>query len=462
MRAVHYLGSERSCRDASALFLRARSAEALAAIGNDSSPTSALLRARCQLRLGDPGSAISSLQRIDTADLTAHVAGEYHVLFGAALAQSGKRREAHEHFASAQVIASTTGGALQVELALHGALDAWNSRDLHRAQDIVYRALDLVRVDGDPYPRSFTVLQAGLVELLSLVAGAGEDYIRQAELLVEAWRLANDASRHEADIFVQASILQELAPLVWDLHLVEESEMLWHASTTIPWTAELATARWVVHRSLAWHAALKGHHIDALARFRECADLAPSAICSLRSTLDRAFLARAIREKTVLREEMLRAGMLAGSIYWDGVAGDEAEVLLDLAEASARNGHHGRKGLAQRLRPSRAPPKLHATGTRTMAECAAPGGARICLRRRGFYEPRRRVAARSHRNLGRAKCQLARNPVCPRTSDGFEDSLRRCSSKTAQPFLPALMACTRRARDRSRARSIGGRPRSES
>lgn len=257
MRAVHYLGKD-LCRDAAALFLRARSAEALAAIGHDRSPTSALLRTRCLLRLGDSGSAIASLERTDVTGVPAHVMGEYHVLLGASLAQSGRAREANEHFASAQSIASTTGGAMQLELALQVALDAWNARDLHSARDIVYRALDLVRVAGDPYFRSFTVLQAEIVELLSFIAGAREDHVGQAELLVEAWRLAEDALPHEADIAVKASILSNLAPLVWDLHLVEESEILRYAAATIPWTAEIATARDVIDRTLAWHTVLEG------------------------------------------------------------------------------------------------------------------------------------------------------------------------------------------------------------
>lgn len=275
MRSVHYLGSEHSLRDAAAFFLRARSAEALAAIGHDSSATSALLRARCLLRLGNSGSAVASLQRTDVTGLPAHVIGEYHVLLGASLAYTGRAREADKHFAWAHDIASKTGGALQLELALQVALDAWNSRDLHRAEDIVYRALDLVRVAGAPYSRSFTILQAELVELLSLLAGAREDYVRQAELLVEAWRLTEDAPPNEADIAVQVSILRNLAPLVWDLHLVEESEILRYAAATIPWTAELATARYAIHRALAWHTALEGQPVEALARFRECADLAP-------------------------------------------------------------------------------------------------------------------------------------------------------------------------------------------
>jgi len=265
-----------------------------------------------------------------------HVEGERHVLLAAALSYGGQRDASREHYASAERIANKSGGALRLELELNLAVDAWNSRDTQHAQDILKSAFEIVRVPGDSYSRSFATLRAQALELSGLLAGAREDYVLQAALLVEASRLMAETSSFERDISVQASILCNLAPLVWDHHLVDESEILWHAATTIPWTAELATARYVVHRSLAWHAALKGHNIDALARFRECADFAPTISWRLASTLDRAYLAAQMREKIILREEMLRAGTFAACISWDDVAGDEAELLLDLAEANAR------------------------------------------------------------------------------------------------------------------------------
>jgi len=192
-------------------------------------------------------------------------------------------------------------------------------------------------------PRTGRFLFQVIRDLKSAGAGAlGSSRRRSRGLRPSGGAIGRSLASHggdvlfERDISVQASILCNLAPLVWDHHLVDESEILWHAATTIPWTAELATARYVVHRSLAWHAALKGHNIDALARFRECADFAPTISWRLASTLDRAYLAAQMREKIILREEMLRAGTFAACISWDDVAGDEAELLLDLAEANAR------------------------------------------------------------------------------------------------------------------------------
>jgi hypothetical protein len=336
MSSVSYLVADRSHLDARALFLAARNAEAVAALGRNQSHKSTLLRARCLLRLGDANGAVDTLRSIGAIEEPLHLAGEYHTVFATALSRSGQP-EAHEHYAAAARIAHRATGAMQLELMFYTALDSWTSRDLATARSVTDEALQLDRVPDDRYFRSFAVVRAQLLELSSLIAASREDYALQSRLLLDAWNVLSEAPEQERDVWVQASLLRNFAPLVWDLHLRYEADLLWHVAETVAWTPEVASARCVVHRALAWSAALEGNHIAAFARLRECADLAPSLPWRIATTLDRAFLAAEMRQTVILSEEMLRAGRFARAVQWDAVVGEEASVLLELAEANARD-----------------------------------------------------------------------------------------------------------------------------
>jgi hypothetical protein len=336
MSSVSYLAKERSRLDAEALFLAARNAEAVAALGRDPSCESTLLRARCFLRLGDPNAAIVTLRKIEPMNEPVHLAGEYHIVFATALARIG-RREAEEHYAAAERIADHAAGSMLMELMFYRALDFWTSRDLVNAGRMTQEALQMMGVPGDRYFRSFIVVRAQLLELASLIAASREEYDLQSKLLVDAWNVLEGAPEQERDVWVQASVLRNFAPLVWDLHLRYEADLLWRVASIVPWTPEVASARCIVHRALAWNAALEGNHLAAFARLRECAELAPSLPWRISITLDRAFLAAEMRQRVILHEEMLRAGDFARSVQWENVVGEEATVLLELAEAHARS-----------------------------------------------------------------------------------------------------------------------------
>jgi hypothetical protein len=156
-------------------------------------------------------------------------------------------------------------------------------------------------------------------------------------LLVEASTMLCRLPEPQRDVWLRASLLRKLAPLVLDLHLVDEAAVLGLEASRMPWTQEIRTVRYEVRRALAWHAALRGDHFAAFARFRECIDLAPADPWLVASMLDRANLAAELREHVIHREEMLRAGDLARSIEWAGVRADESRIQLDLAEAYARH-----------------------------------------------------------------------------------------------------------------------------
>ena len=333
---IRYLGKERPFLEARALFLAARSDEGVAALGRSTTMEATLLRARCFLRLADPAVAVQWLHRARSAEMRDHMAAEFHSLLATSLARCGRQAEAREQYDAAARIALDVGGTAALELALYRAVDAWAVRDLDETLRIATEAQYVDRLSDDPYARSFDVVRSQLLELVSLIAASREQYTLQAGILLKSWSVIANVPESERDAWVEASLLRNLAPLVWDLHLVHEAEFLQRAVSRISWTPEIASARYTAHRALAWNSALEGDHVAAFLRYRECADLAPTIPWRIASTLDRAFLASEMREKTILREEMLRASELARSVNWDSIVGEEVQVLLEVAEAFAR------------------------------------------------------------------------------------------------------------------------------
>lgn len=345
--------------EARVLFAAARSAECLGMIAMEPSATSAVLRARCLLRLREPGGAIESLKLIRIADEPDHLKAEYHALRATAHHRCGETEKAEKYFEAARIVAERLGGAAVAELDNFGSAAAWSERDLPRAEGRALRALAVAPVPGDRYARPLSAIRAQALELLSLVAAAREDYPTQVRFLRSAWSAQSDAPEGERDHFVRASLLKNLSPLVWDLHLADEAAFLAEASTTIPWTAETALPRWTVHRALAWLAALEGDQINAFRSFRETIDLAPNTPCRIFSRLDRAYFAAEMNQQATFLEDRARAFEAAETLVPESLRGEEANVLLGLAEAHARENAEVARGWLRRFDRERAfPPGL--------------------------------------------------------------------------------------------------------
>jgi hypothetical protein len=172
--------------------------------------------------------------------------------------------------------------------------------------------------------------------LLGHIAGSKEEFSAQASFIRRGWAIYDSAAVNERDAWVGATLLRNLSPLVWDLHLVDHVDFLREALERVDWSPETADHRWVVHRALAWTDALDGDHIGAFSQFRECIDLAPSVPRRIESMLDRAYLASELGQSVIQQEEMLSVQKLADCVEWESLSGESGKVLLWLAEAYAR------------------------------------------------------------------------------------------------------------------------------
>jgi hypothetical protein len=341
--SLHYLARASSFAGAKSLFLAARTGEALAALGRNDAHDARMLRARCLLRLGEPGAAAEALRWSVPEDARDAAGAEHLTLLAAALGRCGKTADATALYTRAER-GATRSGVAALELALFRADDARRARDFAGAERFLGTTEHISPRAGDEHPRAFGVLRAQLHALGSLVAIDREEYAAAAPPLVRAWNALAAVPDADRDVWVAGSLLRQLAPLVWELGLVEESDVLQRGVASVPWTHEIASARYAAHRALAWSAAFAGDDLAAFARFRDCIDLAPTVPWRVSSTLDRAYLAAEMRQTVILKEEMLRAGELARSVRWETAGGEESTVVLEIAEAYARDD----AGLARR------------------------------------------------------------------------------------------------------------------
>jgi tetratricopeptide (TPR) repeat protein len=316
-------------------YLTARNRDGLAALAGAAGADSALLRARCFLRLAEPASALQALHGFDATAVSGASYAEHRILCGLALAVQGKYDASAAAYAEADRCTSTLGGKAVLELALCRAQAALARQQLAEADCIAADALCVRPVPGDTFHGSEAMLRTQLFLVRAAVAVSRDDGAAHAGTLEKAWSEQAAAYPDERDEWVRAAVLAECAQVVSAGALGEGEAFAAHAAATV-WTAETARAHWTVEGALGWDAALRGSTTSALGHFRNAADVAPSPLCCLSSMLDRAELAEEMRQHVIAEEELIRAYALARSIDWFRANEDELAILLGVVAACSR------------------------------------------------------------------------------------------------------------------------------
>lgn len=316
------------------LFRAARFAECLTALDADGDLPSRLLRARCLLRLGMPTAAAAMLRRDVPPQDDASARAEHAVLCAAAFHALGDDAESRASLAAARPQADAAGGAAAAEVHLLGAADALRTNDLAAAGERARRALRSPALKSDSYGLPLAAVRAQAFELLAAIAESREEYAAQAELLQAGWQSLYRTPLEPPDRFVEARLLERLAPLVLELCIDGVAPQL-HAAMLHPWPDALSGVPWAVQRTLAWQAALAGDMCPAFARLLACVTSAPSETRRLVSIADRAQLAHEIRNDVIAYEELRRLSVLARDVDWPSVPDESRSVLLAIATAFA-------------------------------------------------------------------------------------------------------------------------------
>ena|GEM_PF-1610908 len=316
------------------LFSAARFSECLAALGDEGGREPAFLRARCLLRLGMPADAVSILQHAVASEHETCARVEHAVLLSAAFAALGDGSASQAWLSTAASLDDTVGGAATADVHLLRAAASLRDGDLAPADEWARRALSVPALRKDRYGTPLGVVRAQAFELLSAIAAAREDYAAQAEFLQSGWQSLYRQPHEKPDRFVEARLLEQLAPLALELRIDAVTPQL-HAAIMQPWPRQLANAEWTIRRTLAWQAALAGDERTAFAYLLDCVSSAPSDTQRLASIADRAELAHEIGNDVIAYEERRRMSVLARDVDWALVHGESRSTLLAIAKAFA-------------------------------------------------------------------------------------------------------------------------------
>jgi len=265
--------------------------------------------------------------------------GEHFMILSEALRRSGRAADFDEAILSARAYTwSSRDRELHGELAFYEALRSWGERELESARGYLDEAM----------PRMGEVGKARISELLGLIASSAGDYDGQILHLRDALR-SMDAAR-EPDVWVEASLLYNLAALVPDIEMPDVMALVQRRAETLAWTQDTKRSQFQVLRCLGWAAALSGDHLLAVRRFRESADIAPTPALSLLGSVDRAYLAREMRLEGLASEALATAERIVNAVQWNQISGEERIALLKYAELRAADDADHASMLVERYR----------------------------------------------------------------------------------------------------------------
>jgi tetratricopeptide (TPR) repeat protein len=99
----------------------------------------------------------------------------------------------------------------------------------------------------------------------------------------------------------------------------------------LEWTPELAEARFLCLRHLAWDAFMRGDSARAQWLFRDSKELAPTDAWRVWAHVDRAYVARMNHNEPWARDELMQAQAQARTVVWAATTGEERMALVMLA-----------------------------------------------------------------------------------------------------------------------------------
>jgi hypothetical protein len=315
--------------------------DCLTALESHGTVAARALGARALLRVGR---APAALEAVDAAlatgdDLDDRQHGELFAQRAAALARMGLGDgvDMASTLLQARVHAYAAGApALEAELThieAHAALLAGSLDEAVLTARAVFAIPPLA-----PYlseAKHFVPLQhsrARAHDLLAFAAARRENYRQQQEHCCAA--LAECDRSAQKDVVLEARLLTNLA--VFAREFGDDGSVLARFKA-LPETPAIAPERYEIYRSLAWASALCGDHLGAFRHLRDAADMAPTTTTRIRATLDRAYLARELKQGLIALDELDYAERLAASVDWDHIPVNEdvLDTLAQLAEALA-------------------------------------------------------------------------------------------------------------------------------
>jgi tetratricopeptide (TPR) repeat protein len=320
---------------AQALFRRSRYTDLAAALQR-SEPAGelpiecALLVATALTRTGHAQQALERLRTIGLRrDCSVRSAIRTHLLEGVAEFALGQaERPLHCIEQALGMLSLVDDPEALFEIRLHQAFHAWTERDIARAEMLARAAM--ASSDGAIY--------AAAAQIVGFAAAHRGRYLEQLAILEDT--LAHlDRLRHE-DLWLEASLMQNIAGVVADFHLPAVARRLAERTETLDWPHETAVALYHIFRALAYSRLFGSDALSALDYLERAENIVPNEGWKLVARLDRvlltgAFIGRQPAGAIDNVAEIRQAEKIADEIDWAQIRGEERLGLLMLAEVLA-------------------------------------------------------------------------------------------------------------------------------
>jgi hypothetical protein len=246
---------------------------------------------------------------------------------------------------ASRLLASNRDSELEFKLHLHQAMHAWTKRDFGATETLARSAMSSTNAE--------TLALAG--QFLGFVAASRGRYMEQIAILESA--LAELDQMPDRDIWIEASILQNISGIICDMYLPAVARRMSDRADSIEWTEEMMVPLHSILRSLAYFRSLGSDPFLPFEYLDRAAAIAPSEPWKLLSRLDRVFLVQEMSGDRIVKDysaetEIRLAEELANSIRWEATYGEHRFGLLLLAELLAARRPHDAEGYLAQYRTS--------------------------------------------------------------------------------------------------------------
>jgi hypothetical protein len=286
-----------------------------------------LLAATALTRTGRADEALEQLSRLESRkDYTPKLAIEAELLRSVSeFALGNAERSSNCVEKAAALLALVDGPEMQHQVRLYQAYHAWIKRDMARAEMLARAAMQ--SSDGAIY--------APAAQIVGFAVAHRGKYLEQLSILEET--LAHLDRTQHSDLWIEASILQNISGVIYDFHLPAVARRLAERAELMDWTDETAVALYHIFRSLAYSRSFGSDALSAFDYIERAENVIPSEGWELSSRLDRVFFADEFGSSLAsfafdAEAQIRRAEEIANAIEWTRMRGEERCGLLMLAD----------------------------------------------------------------------------------------------------------------------------------
>lgn len=169
--------------------------------------------------------------------------------------------------------------------------------------------------------------------LQGAILASREQYRQQIPHLLQALKIADADKTPSTELL--AYTVENMAVLVRELYEPTLASVVEDRLQTIEWTDELSEQQFVVAKALGWWKALNGDYFNGFRLLKHASEASRDPAWTVLAKVDRAYLARCLREPRWSEQELLEARELSRGVNWKAEQSETTIALVLLAELYA-------------------------------------------------------------------------------------------------------------------------------